>query len=228
MTERRRTPVPADLRANPVIAVLRAASAAAYAPVIDALLRGGVRFVEVTLSTPGTISELPLLVRRFGDDARIGVGTVTQVEQAREAIAGGAGYIVTPTTDARVIDVAVSAGVSVYPGGFTPTELHAGWQHGATAVKVFPASRLGPSYLSDLRGPFPDIEIVPSGGVDAESALTWLRAGACAVSAGGPLLRDAVSGGDLGALTRRAHELQQSIVDAGLAGTRSSSTGRTS
>lgn len=217
MIERPRTPVPAELRANPVIAVLRAASAAAYAPMIDALLQGGVRFIEVTLSTPGTISELPLLVRRFGDAARIGVGTVTQKVQAREAIAGGARYIVTPTTDARVIDVAIDAGVGVYPGGFTPTELHAGWQHGATAVKVFPASKLGPSYLSDLRGPFPDIEIVPSGGVDADSALTWLRAGACAVSAGGPLVRDAAIGGDLAALTRRAHELQQSIVDAGLA-----------
>ncbi|WP_200330601.1 MULTISPECIES: bifunctional 4-hydroxy-2-oxoglutarate aldolase/2-dehydro-3-deoxy-phosphogluconate aldolase [unclassified Leucobacter] len=216
MSPRERAGVPAELRANPVIAVLRAPTAAGYAPVIDALLRGGVRFVEVTLSTPGTIDELPMLVRRFGDDARIGVGTVTETSQAREAIAAGARYLVTPTTDPRIIDVAVDAEVPVYPGGFTPTELHTGWRGGATAVKVFPASKLGPKYVADLRGPFPDIEVIPSGGVDAESALDWLRAGACAVSAGGPLLRDAFDGGDLGELTRRAQALQQSIVDAGL------------
>lgn len=217
MTAGTRAAVPAELRAHPIIAVLRAPTPAEYAPVIESLLEGGVRFIEVTLSTPGTIAELPRLVQRFGGNASIGVGTVTEPDEATAAIAAGASYLVTPTTDERVIGVAAAAAIPFYPGGFTPTELHGGWRRGATAVKVFPASRLGPGYVSDLRGPFPGIEVIPSGGVDAEAALAWLRAGACAVSLGGPLLRDAFSGGDLGALTTRARELQLLIEDAGLA-----------
>ncbi|WP_156322442.1 bifunctional 4-hydroxy-2-oxoglutarate aldolase/2-dehydro-3-deoxy-phosphogluconate aldolase [Leucobacter musarum] len=199
--------VPAELRASPVIAVLRAPTPADYAPVIDALLRGGVTHIEITLSTPGTLAELPALRERFGDDAQIGVGTVTRVDEALEAMGAGARYLVTPTTVPEVIDAAVSAGLPVFPGGCTPTELHAGWSRGATAVKVFPASHWGPGYLGDLRGPFPEIEAIPSGGVDAESALAWLAAGACAVSVGGPLLQDAFRGGDPALLTRRAQEL---------------------
>jgi 2-dehydro-3-deoxyphosphogluconate aldolase/(4S)-4-hydroxy-2-oxoglutarate aldolase len=94
--------------------------------------------------------------------------------------------------------------VPIVPGGFTPTELFASWSAGASAVKVFPAGRLGPGYLKDLRGPFPDIEVVPSGGVDLDSAAQWLAAGATAVSVGGPLLGDAFHGGDLDALRDRA------------------------
>ncbi|MBL3699368.1 bifunctional 4-hydroxy-2-oxoglutarate aldolase/2-dehydro-3-deoxy-phosphogluconate aldolase [Leucobacter luti] len=210
-----RLTVPAELRAAPVIAVLRAATAAAYAPVVDALLAGGVNHVEVTLSTPGTIAALPALAARFGDAARIGVGTVTGLADAHAAVAAGAAYLVTPTTDREIIAVATAAGLPVFPGGFTPTELHAGWQAGATAVKVFPASHLGAGYVGDLRGPFPGIEVVPSGGVTGEGALEWLRAGACAVSMGGPLLRDAFAGGEPAALTARARELMARIADAG-------------
>lgn len=220
MSAARRLPVPATLRQSPVVAVLRAADATAYAPVVDALLAGGVTHIEVTLSTPGTLAEVPRLFERFGSSAHIGVGTVTDPEQARRAVDTGCGYIVTPTTNPAVIEVAVQAGLPVFPGGFTPTELQAGWALGATAVKVFPASQLGPGYVADLRGPFPGIEVVPSGGVSIDGALDWLRAGACAVSLGGPLLQDAFRGGDLGALTVRARELTTRIADAGFGGDR--------
>lgn len=209
-----RQPVPDTLRESPVVAVLRAGSADAYAPVIGALLAGGVRHLEVTLSTPGTIEAIPALLTRFGADARIGVGTVTDPDQARRAVESGAHFLVTPTTDVEVIDVAITAGLPVFPGGFTPTELHAGWRRGVAAVKVFPASHLGPGYIADLRGPFPGIEVIPSGGVTAEGAIEWLRAGACAVSLGGPLLQDAFRGGDPVALTRRASELNARIAEA--------------
>ena len=211
-----RREISAALRHSPVVAVMRAPSADAYAPVIEALLTGGVKHIEVTLSTPGTLDVVPQLLTQFGDDARIGVGTITDSEQVRRAIDAGSHYLVTPTTSADVIDIAVSAGVPIFPGGFTPTELHTGWSLGATAVKVFPASQLGPGYVADLRGPFPGIEVIPSGGVTADDALEWLRAGACAVSIGGPLLQDAFRGGDLGALTQRARDLIARIDDAGL------------
>lgn len=213
---RARQSVPSTLRDSPVVAVLRAAAAEDYPPVVDALLTGGVHHVEVTLSTPGTLDAIPGLLDRFGADARIGIGTVTDPDQARRAVESGAHFLVTPTTDSAVIDTAISAGLPVFPGGFTPTELHSGWSRGAAAVKVFPASQLGPGYLADLRGPFPGIEVIPSGGVTADDAIDWLRAGSCAVSLGGPLLRDVFRGGDPAQLVRRSRELMTRIRDAGV------------
>ncbi|WP_125099379.1 bifunctional 4-hydroxy-2-oxoglutarate aldolase/2-dehydro-3-deoxy-phosphogluconate aldolase [Leucobacter chromiireducens] len=213
MSERQQ--IPLALRREPVIAVLRAPTPADYAPVIEALHAGGVTQVEVTLSTPGTLDHLAALAARCPAETVIGVGTVTTPEQAERAIAEGAAYLVTPTTDHAVIGAALAHGVPVFPGGLTPTELHSAWQRGVAAVKVFPASRVGPGYLADLRGPFPGIEVIPSGGVTADDALAWLAAGACAVSVGGPLVRDAFAGGSLAALTARARELTSRIADAG-------------
>jgi 2-dehydro-3-deoxyphosphogluconate aldolase/(4S)-4-hydroxy-2-oxoglutarate aldolase len=193
------------------VAVLRAGHASDYAPVIEALQRGGVLSIELTLSTPGVWEELPLLRERFGGSLEIGVGTVTEAEDAETALDLGAAYIVTPVTDPGVIEACIRRGVPVYPGGLTPTELHTGWKLGATAVKVFPASTVGAGYVSQLRGPFPDIEVIPSGGVTIEDVPAWIRAGALAVSLGGPLLGDAFKGGDLQGLTARARRVRQLI-----------------
>jgi 2-dehydro-3-deoxyphosphogluconate aldolase/(4S)-4-hydroxy-2-oxoglutarate aldolase len=121
---------------------------------------------------------------------------------------------VTPTTDVGIIEMVVDAGVPIYPGGLTPTELWTGWIAGATAVKVFPASLVGPDYVAHLRGPFPDIQIMPSGGVGMADAAAWIGAGACAVSVGGPLIGDALRGGDLSALARRCRELVAVVAEA--------------
>lgn len=201
----------AVLRETRAVAVLRASHASDYAPVIEALQRGGVLSIELTLSTPGVWDELPVLRDRFGDSLEIGVGTVTEAAEAEAALDLGAAYIVTPVTDPAVITACVSRGVPVYPGGLTPTELHAGWKLGATAVKVFPASTVGAGYVSQLRGPFPDIEVIPSGGVNIEDVPGWIRAGALAVSLGGPLLGDAFKGSDLQELTARARRVRELI-----------------
>ncbi|UOQ57924.1 bifunctional 4-hydroxy-2-oxoglutarate aldolase/2-dehydro-3-deoxy-phosphogluconate aldolase [Leucobacter allii] len=213
MSDATRLPIPASLRRSPIVAVLRARHAAEYAPVVEALVAGGVIHVELTLSTAGVFAEMSGLRERFGSAASIGIGTITSRSQAERAIEAGAEYLVTPAMLPEVIAVARAAGIPVFPGGFTPTELFTGWEAGATAVKVFPASRLGAGYLTDLRGPFPGIEVVPSGGLTVEDAAAWLRAGACAVSLGGPLLRDAFDGGSLGALTERARELGRTISE---------------
>lgn len=196
------------------IAVMRAPHARDYAPVIGALLEGGVVSVELTLSTPGVLEELPRLVARFGDSVELGVGTVTTAEEANAVIDAGAKYIVTPITVASVIETVVARGISIYPGGLTPTELFLGWSLGATAVKVFPASKVGPGYISDLRGPFPGIQVVPSGGVVIDQIADWIKAGALAVSLGGPLIGDAFKGGDLGQLTLRAKQVRREIAAA--------------
>lgn len=206
--------VPAMLQANPVVAVLRARHAREYAPVIEALVSGGVRSIELTLSTGGVFDLLPGLKQQFGGDAEIGVGTVTSRDQARQALDGGADYLVTPAMVTEVVDAAVEADVPVFPGGLTPTELLAGMQAGAAAVKLFPASTVGPGYLGQLRGPFPDMLVIPSGGIGIDDAADWIAAGALAVSLGGPLIRDAFSGGDLTALTERSRQLSALVAEA--------------
>jgi 2-dehydro-3-deoxyphosphogluconate aldolase / (4S)-4-hydroxy-2-oxoglutarate aldolase len=145
------------------------------------LVDAGIRSVELTLTTPGTIDRLPRLIAQFGEDADIGVGTVTNGEQVAAAVDAGAHYLVTPITDPALVDAANRA-----------------------AVPIVPANQVGPGYLNDLRGPFPGIAAVPSGGVDLLGAKAWLEAGAAAVSVGGPLLGDALRGGDLDALRDRA------------------------
>lgn len=197
-----------------VIAVMRAYHATSYAPVVEALVKGGVLSIELTLSTPGVFEELPRLQERFGETAEFGVGTVTTAAEALRAIEAGATYLVTPVTDAEIIAVGVDNGIAVYPGGLTPTELFAGWSAGATAVKVFPASVVGPGYVSMLRGPFPGLEVIPSGGVGVNDAAGWIAAGALAVSLGGPLLGDAFHGGDRKQLTERAVRLRGTVDEA--------------
>lgn len=204
MTEQKRLAPSALLREHPIIAVLRARDAAEYAPVIDVLAANGVRSMELTLSTPNTFEHLPAIVARGAADVEIGVGTITTAVEARRAIDAGASYLVTPILNVAVIEVAVAAGVPVFPGGLTPTELFTAWQAGATAVKIFPAETVGPQYGSHLRGPFPELQFVPSGGIALEHIPLWLNAGAVAVSLGGPLVGDALKGGSLTKLAARA------------------------
>jgi 2-dehydro-3-deoxyphosphogluconate aldolase / (4S)-4-hydroxy-2-oxoglutarate aldolase len=199
-----RLQIPGRTAAARLIVVVRAPEAAGYDRVLEVLVDAGIRSVELTLTTPGTIARLPRLIAQFGEDADIGVGTVTNGEQVAAAVDAGAHYLVTPITDPALVDAANRAAVPIVPGGLTPTELFAAWRAGAAAVKIFPANQVGPGYLNDLRGPFPGIAAVPSGGVDLLGAEAWLQSGAAAVSVGGPLLGDALRGGDLDALRDRA------------------------
>lgn len=200
----RRVALPERTVESRLIVVARAQRAADYEPVLDVLIDAGIRSIELTLTTPGTFDRLPQLLARYDGVADLGVGTVTNSEDLARAVDAGARYLVTPITSTVFVQQATDAGVPIVPGGLTPTELFASWSAGASAVKVFPAGQVGPSYLKDLRGPFPDIVAVPSGGVDLAGAEAWLAAGAVAVSVGGPLLGDAFGGGDLGALRDRA------------------------
>jgi 2-dehydro-3-deoxyphosphogluconate aldolase / (4S)-4-hydroxy-2-oxoglutarate aldolase len=122
-------------------------------------------------------------------------------------------YLVTPTMNLAVVRLAVERQVPIFPGGLSPTELAAGWDAGATAVKIFPAQTVGAGYLKHLRGPFPDLEAIPSGGVDLDATREWLDAGAAAVSIGGPLLGDSLKGGDLSALRERCRALRAVIME---------------
>ncbi|GAA1488800.1 bifunctional 4-hydroxy-2-oxoglutarate aldolase/2-dehydro-3-deoxy-phosphogluconate aldolase [Brachybacterium sacelli] len=204
MTTTDRPVLPERTAAARLIVVIRGERADQYAPVLETLADAGIRSVELTLSTPGTLDVLPSLLERVGDRLDIGIGTVTDPADLRTAAERGAHYIVTPITRTDLLEAAAEVGIALVPGGLTPSELHAGWAAGAAAVKVFPASVVGPGYIKDLRGPFPGIRVIPSGGVDLQAAAAWLQAGADAVSVGGPLLGDALKGGSLEDLAERA------------------------
>jgi 2-dehydro-3-deoxyphosphogluconate aldolase / (4S)-4-hydroxy-2-oxoglutarate aldolase len=199
---------------TPLIAVLRAAQASDYDAVVEVLGQNGVRCVELTLSTPGTIDHLPALIDHAGSELEIGVGTITTVADAQRAIDAGAKYLVTPVINLEIIALALKHRLPVFPGGLTPTELHSAWVAGATAVKVFPAQTVGAKYGSHLRGPFPDLRFVPSGGVGLDDIPAWLNAGATAVSLGGPLIGDALKGGSLQGLAERTKRAVEIVREA--------------
>lgn len=197
--------------------MLRAPHADALAPVCDVLVDEGILSLEFTLTTPALLAALPGLVERYAGVADVGVGTVTDIAQARRAIDVGVDYLVTPTMNLPVVELAAVARISVFPGALTPTEIASGWAAGATAVKIFPAQTVGPAYLRHLHGPFPDLAAVPSGGIDLAATREWISAGAVAVSLGGPLLGDALTGGDLRLLRQRCRRVRAVVdgVDAG-------------
>jgi 2-dehydro-3-deoxyphosphogluconate aldolase/(4S)-4-hydroxy-2-oxoglutarate aldolase len=206
-----RPPLSDRLTTGKVIAVLRAPDVSALARVCDVLVEEGILSIELTLTTPGLLDALPELVTRYIDTADVGVGTILTESEAKQAMDSGAQYLVTPTMNLPVIKLAVDRQIAVFPGGLSPTELAAGWNTGATAVKIFPAETVGAKYLKHLRGPFPDLEAIPSGGVDLEATREWLDAGAVAVSIGGPLLGDSLRGGDLSALRGRCRAVRAVI-----------------
>jgi 2-dehydro-3-deoxyphosphogluconate aldolase / (4S)-4-hydroxy-2-oxoglutarate aldolase len=203
MTDTMRVEPSPVLLETPLIAVLRANQATDYDAVVEVLGQNGVRSVELTLSTPGTIDHLPALIEHAGSELEIGIGTITTVTDALRAIDAGAKYLVTPVINLEIIALALKHRLPVFPGGLTPTELHSAWEAGATAVKVFPAQTVGAKYGSHLRGPFPYLKFVPSGGVGLDDIPAWLHAGATAVSLGGPLIGDALAGGSLPELAER-------------------------
>lgn len=166
-----------------IIAAIRADSSEKLIEVAQALEAGGAQFIEVTMNTPNALRVIEALADRMGDRIGVGVGTVLDPETARAAILAGAQYIVSPTLNLRVIEMAKRYSKLVFPGAFTPTEILAAWEAGADMVKVFPASAVGPGYIRDIHGPLPQIRLMPVGGVSVENCGEFIKAGAAAVTA---------------------------------------------
>ena len=204
MTDLSRPPIPDRLRRGGVVAIARRLAAATAPRVADALVAGGMHAFEITLNDPAesALRAIESVARRSPDIA-IGAGTVLSIDMAKRAIDVGATFLVMPHTDPELVAWAATRDIPALPGAATPTEVLAGWRAGAAAVKVFPASVLGPAFLRELRGPFPDIPLVPSGGVTADNAAGFVRAGAVAVGVGGWLIGDAEPSG----VTVRARQL---------------------
>jgi 2-dehydro-3-deoxyphosphogluconate aldolase/(4S)-4-hydroxy-2-oxoglutarate aldolase len=200
--------------ASGVIAVVRLPESAGLRGVAAALAAGGVAAVEITLTTPGALEAIADLASQ-GGDCVIGAGTVLDEKDARNAIAAGARFVVSPTLDRGVVRYCRDQGVASLPGAFTPTELLEAWRAGAALVKLFPASALGPRYLREVLAPLPFLHVVPSGGVSLDNAGDWIRAGAAAVSVGGALVSGTlVRDQSWGELTARARALVDRVAAA--------------
>ena len=191
-------PVSASIADAGLVAILRAPTAASFAAVADVLVAAGVTALEITLTSQGALEAIAGLRRQLPETVRIGAGTVLTDDDAKAAVDAGAAFLVSPAS------VPITAGVPFYPGTFSPTEVLTAYRAGAPLIKLFPAGGLGPGYLKDLRGPLPDVRVMPTGGIGLDDIAKWLEAGAVAVGVGGPLIGDAATGGSLTALAARA------------------------
>jgi 2-dehydro-3-deoxyphosphogluconate aldolase/(4S)-4-hydroxy-2-oxoglutarate aldolase len=172
-----------------IVPVVRTTSAETAIKSIEAIYRGGVRSAEITMTVPGAIKALEKIADQFGDKIMLGAGTVLDSETARACMLAGAQFFVTPSLNVATIEICKRYSKVICAGALTPTEVLTAWQAGSDVVKIFPANSVGgPKYIKSLRGPFPQIEMIPTGGVNLETAGEFLKAGACAVAVGGELV----------------------------------------
>ena len=175
-----------QLKEAGVVAVIRAKSADAAVEMSQALVRGGVTGVEVTFSTPNA-ADASARVRRELPNALVGAGTVLELAELEAACDAGASFLVSPHFDPTLLEKALARSVPYLPGALTPTEIVRAWKAGASCVKLFPGSAVGPGYVKAIRGPLPDVPLMPTGGVDEKNLVEWLKAGVVAVGMGGAL-----------------------------------------
>ena len=206
-----RPAIPGGIVAGGVVAIARRLTADNAPRVADALLGGGVLAFEITLNDPvdSALRAIESVASRSSELA-IGAGTVLSIDSAKRAIDAGATFLVTPHTDAELVAWAAGRGAPTLPGAATPTEVLTAWRAGAAAVKIFPASVVGPAFVRECRGPFPDIPLVPSGGVTAETTGDFIAAGAAAVGVGGWLIGDTEPAG----VTGRARRIVDAVAAA--------------
>jgi 2-dehydro-3-deoxyphosphogluconate aldolase / (4S)-4-hydroxy-2-oxoglutarate aldolase len=171
-----------------IIAVVRSPDSQQLVEAARALADGGVSIVEITMTVPDALDVVRQVRTALGDQILLGAGTILDVETARAALLAGAEYLVAPTVNLDVIRLCQRYDKVVMPGAFTPTEILAAWEAGADIVKVFPADVVGPGFFKAMRGPLPQVRLMPTGGVDLTTAAAFLKAGACCLGVGGQLV----------------------------------------
>lgn len=197
-----------------IVAVVRADSGGDdLVRVVEAVAAGGVHCIEVTMTTPGALECIETASKKLaGADVLLGVGTVLDAETCRMAILAGAEYVVTPTLSIPVIQMARRYGKPIAAGAYTPTEILTAWEAGSDFVKVFPASIGGPEYLKAIKGPLPQIPLIPTGGVEVDNVGEFLKAGAVALGVGGNLVaKKLVAARDFDGITRNARAFADAV-----------------
>jgi 2-dehydro-3-deoxyphosphogluconate aldolase / (4S)-4-hydroxy-2-oxoglutarate aldolase len=197
-----------------LLAVVRGESQAAALEVVGALIEGNVLGIEITFTTPEAPRVMQELGEEYGDRILLGAGTVTTHEQVERAAEAGATFLVSPGCDPELMPAMLETGLLVLPGALTPSEVMIARRLGAQAVKLFPGSSGGPSYLKALAGPFPDVPFVPTGGVSLVNIADWFAAGAFAVGAGGALAPSSLAGRDRGEVIENARRFAEAVRTA--------------
>lgn len=194
------------------VAVMRGADADSLLKTVEALRDGGVTAIEITADNPAALEMIDVVTDSFDEEVIVGAGTVLDAETALDTIRAGAEFVVGPTVETDVVDACNRYGTLVAPGAFTPTEALSAYEAGADFVKIFPASSGGPGHLSGIKGPLPQIPLMPTGGVDADNAADYIRAGAEVVGAGSALVPgDAVEAGDFETITENARAFSDAV-----------------
>ncbi len=200
------------IEANGIVAVIRMKEPEKLRAVVDALAEGGVRALEVTMTVPRAIEMIGQLAPSLPKGFLLGAGTVLDAETARLAILAGAQFVVGPVFRPDVITMCHRYDVAAMPGCFTPTEILSAWEAGADIVKVFPATALGPGFFKDVRGPLPQVKLMPTGGVTLDNAGDWIKAGAVAVGVGTALLdAKAIASGAYDVITSNAKRIVANV-----------------
>lgn len=196
-----------------LIPIVRVPTEEDAARVAEAIVAAEIGIAEVTMTVPGALRVMESVAGRFGDKVLLGAGTILDTETCRAAILAGAEFIVSPSLDVRVIEMARRYGKPIFPGTLTPTEVVAAWQAGADMVKVFPCGPVGgPKYIKALKGPLPQVEMVPTGGVNLENAAEFIKAGAAAIAVGGELVDlKTLKEGRLDQVTETARKFREAV-----------------
>jgi len=199
-----------------VVPVVRAASADEAMRVVDAIKEGGISILEITMTVPGALAVIEEVAKRFGNEVMVGAGTVLDAETARACVLSGAQFIVSPALNLETIELCRRYSIAVMPGALTPTEVLAAWQAGADMVKVFPCNAMGgASYLKSLKAPFPQVELIPTGGVSLKTAADFIRAGASALGVGSDLVdTKAIRAGESEKVTQAARAYLEAVREA--------------
>jgi len=206
----------ARIREVGVIPIVRVASPEDAYRVAEALIEGSIGIAEITMTVPNATRVMERVAERFGEKVLLGAGTILDPESCRAALLAGADFIVTPSLDARVIEVARRYSKVCIPGALTPTEVVTAWQAGADLVKIFPCGPVGgPQYIKALRAPLPHIDFVPTGGVNLENTPEYIKVGAAAVAVGGELVdAKALREGRLDVITSTARKFVEAVRNA--------------
>ncbi|SHI45900.1 bifunctional 4-hydroxy-2-oxoglutarate aldolase/2-dehydro-3-deoxy-phosphogluconate aldolase [Pseudozobellia thermophila] len=187
---------------NPVVGILRGLPTDEVVQLVPSYLKSGFYTLEVTMNSPEVTKTIGVLRKEF-PELNVGAGTVCSVQDLDRALAAGAQFIVTPIVDAEVIGQCAARKIPIFPGAYTPTEIYTAWKLGASAVKVFPATQLGPQYFKDVLAPLNEIKLLPTGGVSADNIRAFFEAGAIGAGMGSSLFdKDLIAKGDFAGLER--------------------------
>jgi 2-dehydro-3-deoxyphosphogluconate aldolase/(4S)-4-hydroxy-2-oxoglutarate aldolase len=203
------------LRRIGLVAVIRGPSAELTLRMVESLVAGGVTGIEITYSTPDAEQVVDALARKYGSEILLGMGTLTEPAQADAAKAAGASYLVSPICDPDLVCSMLATGLVTMAGALTPTEVFRAYRLGSHVVKIFPGSLTGPAYVKALKGPFPSIPMMPTGGVSTANVAEWFAAGVVAVGAGSELCPPQMAKeGRFDEITRRASEFARVVQAA--------------